>query len=159
MYAATTRPGWLRTAHLMANFRVAILMTIAFIALLISVVGTAAAVFDVSDRGMTIISVVITGLLSLLPTVIVYLKADAIETKVDTAADAAVTAAQQAARAERKIDAVHTDVLNGPMRENVKRAISEDRHNLRNREAGEKLRRQLEERAAPPAPEAEAEAT
>lgn len=109
----------------MTNFRVAVLATIAFLAALIALVGAVAAIFVSSDRGMTIVSVVITGLLSLLPTVIVYLKTDAIESKVDAAADTAITAARHAARAERKIDTVQEFVENGGLRRNVVGAIKE----------------------------------
>ncbi len=149
-----------RTHTLMNNFRVAVLATIAFLALLMVIVALVAAVYDVSDRGLGVIGIVLTALTSLVGSVIVYLKIDSVEVKADEAAVKAATAA-------RKSEEIHHDILNGPMRRNLKQAVLEieedpaiqerriervakgvqkDRHDLRNREAGPDARAQMEER-------------
>jgi hypothetical protein len=132
------------------TFRVAVLATIAFLAFLMVVVALVAAVYDVSDRAMAIIGVVLAALPTLVTSLIVYLKVDNVEVKADTAARRAQIAARRAEIVEGKVDTVQSFVENGGLRDNVKRAISEDRHALRNREANDKLRKQLEERAASP---------
>lgn len=59
-----------------------------------------------------------------------------------------VTALLLLLRTDQKISQLHDDVLNGPLRENVKKAISEDRHDKANRDAVEQGRRQIAERQA-----------
>lgn len=102
----------------MNNFRVAVLATIAFLALLMVVVALVAAVADISDRGMSVVTTVLAVLPTLVTSLLVYLKVEGIEAKTD---EAAVRAAQAAKKAEE----IHHDVLNGPMRRNVKAAIRE----------------------------------
>lgn len=47
---------------------------------------------------------------------------------------------------QKKVDDLHHDVLNGALRENVKQAITEKRHELTSRTAAKLARRQLDER-------------
>lgn len=148
MLSTATLPLYVRTRDTVNSFRVAVLATIAFLALLVAVVGVSAAIFDVSDRGMTVISVVITGLLSLLPTVIVYLKVDGLDAKADDAKTEAAAARVEARRAAQIGAETLHDLRNDAVKDKVKQAISEDRHMLRNRESRELLQSQLEDRAA-----------
>lgn len=128
------------------GFRVAVLVTIAFLALLMVSVALTASIYDVSDKGMTVIGIVLAALPTLITSLLVYLKIDNVEVKADHAARRATVAAKRAEVVESKVDAVHHDVLNGGLRDNVKRAISEDRHDLRQRETAERMREQLRER-------------
>ncbi len=94
-------------------------------------------------------------------------KADTAAVRADTAASASVVAAQKATAVEQKVDRVEYALMNGDMRENLKKAILEleddpdvqarridrvakgvqkDRHDLNNRLAGPDARAQMEER-------------
>lgn len=144
----------------MDSFRGAVLGTIAFVAFLLVVLAAIVVVFDASEKAMAVIGIVVTGLFGLIGNVIVYLKIDGVESKADTAA-------VKAEEAAKRTEAIHHDVLNGPMRENVKRAyqeleadpaiqarrienvakgVSKDRHDLKNREAVEQGYEQMAER-------------
>lgn len=97
-------------------------------------------------------------------------KIDDAAIKADEAAVKAAIAAERAAVVEKKVDAAHHDLLNGGLRENVKRAYAEieedpiimarrielaalgvqkDRHEKANREARKPIREQLEARGMP----------
>lgn len=106
--------------------RSAALITIGLLAGLLAFVALAALYAgDISERAGGIVSSVLGTFATVLAGLLLFLRVETVNTKVDDAASAATTAARKAAAVERKIDAVHTDVLNGPMRENVKQAIAE----------------------------------
>lgn len=150
--------------------RSAALVTIGLIAALM--VGVAiAAMFagDISERTGTIVTSVLGSLATVLAGLLLFLRVETVNSKVDDAAERASIAAQKAAAAEQKLDRVHHDVLNGPLRENVKKAIveaetdpeivehrieitakgvSKDRHDKANRDAARQAREQLEARRA-----------
>lgn len=113
--------------------RSAALITIGLIAILLAVVALAALFAgDISERTGGIVSsvlgsfaTVLAGLLLFLRVETVSSKVDSVDNKVDDAAEKADLAARKAASAESKVEQVHHDVLNGPMRATVKRAIAE----------------------------------
>lgn len=139
-------PSYARARDIVNGFRIAVLATIAFLALLMVAVAISAAIWDVSERAMTVISVAMTALTGLAGTVVVYLKVDSIEAKTDHAARRASVAADRAAIVEKKVEHVQEFVANGGLRDNVRRALTEERHMLQNRETAESLKQQLEER-------------
>lgn len=126
LVADTTRT---RIRTIVSQFRVAVLATIAFLALLMVVVACVVAIWDVSDRAMNIVSIVLTALPTMVTALIVYLKIDGVGEEVKSGnAEASAIAAMAARNAETaaiKTAAVHHDLLNGGLRENVKRAIQE----------------------------------
>lgn len=148
--------------------RSAVIVTIGLIAALM--VGVAvAALFagDISERAGGIVTSVLGSLATVLAGLLLFLRVETVNTKVDDAAEQAAIAARRAAVVEQKVERVHHDVLNGPMRENVKQAIheaeddpairakrienvargvSKDRHDKKNRETGEQGWAQLEAR-------------
>ena len=131
--------------------RSAVILTIGLIASLMVAVAIAAMFAgDISERSGGIVTSVLGSLATVLAGLLLFLRVETINSKVDDASEKAAVAAQKAADVEEKVEQVHHDVLNGPMRENVKKAISEDRHALRNRKAAERLRSQLVERGAIP---------
>lgn len=132
--------------------RSAALITIGLIAVLMAFVALSALFTgDISERAGAIVTTVLGSFATVLAGLLLFLRVETVNTKVDDAAEKAAIAAEKAARVETKVEAVHHDVLNGGLRENVKRAISEDRHDLRNREAAEQVREQLQrERGMPP---------
>ncbi len=146
-------PTWpecrLRTRTFMQNFRVAVLGTIAFLALLMVVVALAAAMFDVSDRGMSVITTVLAVLPTLVTSLLVYLKVETVESKVDTASVKADTAAVKADQAARTSADLHHDIKNDVFKDVVRRALAEERHMLQNRETAATIRAQLIERGVP----------
>ena len=151
MYAPmdNARPTpWEGLRTTMNNFRVAVLLTIAFLALLMVTVALAAVIFEVSDKGMAVVGIVLAALPTLITSLLVYLKIDDVSSKADAAARRSAAAAIRAASVEQKVQDVHHDLLNGGLRENVKRAISEDRHALKSREAAQQAREQMEARVA-----------
>lgn len=109
---------WPRLQTLVNSFRVAVLGTIAFLAFLMVLVALVAATADVSDRGMAVVTTVLAVLPTLVTSLLVYLKVEGIEAKTDQAA-------VKAAEAAKKAEEIHHDVLNGPMRANVRAAIAE----------------------------------
>lgn len=131
--------------------RTAALVTIGLLAVLLAVVALAALFAgDISERTGGIISSVLGTFATVLAGLLLFLRVETVNTKADDAATHAAIAAEKAAAVESKVEQVHHDVLNGGLRENVKRAISEDRHALRNRKAAERMREQLErERGMP----------
>jgi hypothetical protein len=78
-----------------------------------------------SERAGGIVSSVLGSFATVLAGLLLFLRVETINSKADEAASNAAVAAQKAALVETKIDRVHDDVLNGPMRQNVKRAIVE----------------------------------
>jgi hypothetical protein len=121
----TSESLWTRMRETVNNFRVAVLLTIGFLAFLMAAVAIAAVVFDVNDRGMAIIGVVLAALPTLVTSLIVYLKVDNVEVKADVAARRATVAARRAEVVEGKIDTVQEFVVNGGLRSNVVAAIHE----------------------------------
>lgn len=134
--------------------RSAALLTIALLAVLLAVVALAALFAgDISERAGGIVTSVLGSFATVLAGLLLFLRVETVNSKVDEAAELAAIAAQKAAEVENKVERVHSDVLNGPLRENVKQAISEDRHALRNRKAAERLRSQLTDRGVIKDPE------
>lgn len=119
------------------------------IALVVAMMGLVALVAmfsgDIPERAAGIVTTVLGSMATVLAGLLLFLRLDTVNSKVDDAAEKAAVAAEKAAVVERKVDRVHDDVLNGPMRENVKRAISEDRHAQRNRDTVLINKDQLEE--------------
>lgn len=106
--------------------RSAALTTIGLITILLAIVALAALFAgDISERTGGIISSVLGSFATVLAGLLLFLRVETVNTKVDDAASKAAVAAEKAASVERKVDQVHEDVLNGPMRANVKRAIKE----------------------------------
>lgn len=134
--------------------RSAALVTIGLLAVLLAAVALAALFAgDISDRAGQIVTTVLGSFATVLTGLLLFLRVETVNTKVDGAAEKAAVAAERAALVETKVELVHHDVLNGGLRENVKRAISEDRHAQRNRDtvvinkaALEDLKRRAEER-------------
>lgn len=115
--------------------RSAVIVTIGLIAALMVAVALAAMFAgDISERTGGIVTSVLGSLATVLAGLLLFLRVETVNNKVDDAAERAAIAAQKAAAVEHKVEQVHHDVLNGPMRENVKKAISEDRHAQRNRD-------------------------
>lgn len=131
--------------------RSATLITIALLAMLLAFVALAALFAgDISERAGGIVTSVLGSFATVLAGLLLFLRVETINTKVDDAASHASVAAQKAAVVEEKVDSVHHDMLNGGLRQNVKKAISEDRHEKANREARQPIREQLEARGMPP---------
>jgi hypothetical protein len=106
--------------------RSAALITIGLIAVLLATVALAALfVGDISERTGGIISSVLGSFATVLAGLLLFLRVETVNSKVDDAAERAAVAAQKAAAVERKVEQVHEDVLNGPLRANVKKAIAE----------------------------------
>lgn len=106
--------------------RSAALITIGLIAILLAVVALAALFAgDISERTGGIVSSVLGSFATVLAGLLLFLRVETVNSKVDDAAEKAAVAAEKASAVERKVDRVHDDVLNGPMRQNVKRAIAE----------------------------------
>jgi hypothetical protein len=130
--------------------RSAALITIALIAVLLAVVAMAA-VFagDISERAGGIVTTVLGTFATVLTGLLVVVRLETVNSKADVAAEKAEVAAEKAGAVADKVDQVHQDVLNGPMRQNVKEALREsedtlvetvakgvrqDRHSLASRE-------------------------
>jgi hypothetical protein len=148
--------------------RSAVIVTIGIIAALMVAMAIAAMFAgDITERQGAIVTSVLGSLATVLAGLLLFLRVETVNGKVDDAATAAVIAAEKAAAADRKIEQVHQDVLNGPLRENVKRAILEaedepalqeqriettargvqkDRHDLRQRQTVERGWEGLERR-------------
>jgi hypothetical protein len=137
-----------RTGHLdTMTTRSAVIVTIGIIASLMVAMAVAAMYAgDITERQGSIVTSVLGSLATVLAGLLLFLRVETVNGKVDDAADKAAIAAQKAAAADLKIERVHHDMLNGGLRENVKKAISEDRHDKANREAGPDARAQMEDR-------------
>lgn len=141
--------------------RSAVIVTIGIIAALMVAVALAALFAgDISERAGGIITSVLGSLATVLAGLLLFLRVETINSKTDEAASKAAVAAEKAIVVEEKVQQVHYDLLNGGLRENVKKAISEDRHAQRNRdtviinrEQLEALRRRAEGRDAEDAPD------
>jgi hypothetical protein len=106
--------------------RSAALITIGLVAVLLAIVALAALFAgEISERNGQIVSSVLGSFATVLAGLLLFLRVETVNSKVDDAAERAAVAAQKAAAVERKVEKVHEDVLNGPMRQNVKRAIAE----------------------------------
>lgn len=148
--------------------RSATLITIGLIVVLLAVVALAALFSgEISERAGGIVSSVLGSFATVLAGLLLFLRVETINSKADDAATNAAVAAEKAQVVERKIDQVRDDVLNGPMRATVKRAIAEaeadpaiaerrieitakgvqkDRHDKLSREAAAQARAQMEAR-------------
>ena len=113
--------------------RSAVIGTIALIVLVMGVIAVAAMFAgDIPERSGGIIATVLGGFATVLAGLLLFLRMDTVNAKVDEAAveakDAraeAQRAAVNAAVAARKTQEVHYDILNGGLRENVKKALVE----------------------------------
>lgn len=148
--------------------RSAVILTIGLLAALLAVVALAALFAgEISERAGAIVSTVLSSFATVLAGLLLFLRVETVNSKVEDVAEKAQVAAAKAAVVETKVEQVHHDLLNGGLRENVKRAIAEaeadpaiqekriettargvqaDRHDLKNRRQREKLRTQLTER-------------
>lgn len=116
---------WRGTPDTMTT-RSAALITIGLVAVLLAIVALAALFAgEISERNGTIVTSVLGSFATVLAGLLLFLRVETVNSKVDDAAERATIAAQKAAATERKLEAVHQDVLNGPLRENVKKAIAE----------------------------------
>jgi hypothetical protein len=130
--------------------RSAAIATIALIVVLSAVLALAGMLTgEINERAHDIATTVILGFGGITAGLLVYLRLETLSGKADEAAIKAALAAEKAAVVENKVERVHHDILNGGLRENVKKAISEDRHALKNREAAAYAREQLEARGMP----------
>lgn len=112
--------------------RSAALITIGLLAVLLAVVALAALFAgDISERTGAIVSSVLGSFATVLAGLLLFLRVETLSTKADDAAENAAQAAEKAARVETKVDAVHHDVLNGGLRQNVKKALREERDERR----------------------------
>lgn len=115
--------------------RSAALITIGLLAMLLAVVALAALFAgDISERAGAIVTTVLGTFATVLAGLLLFLRVETVSNKVDVVAERADTAAVKASVAAEKVEQAHHDMLNGGLRDNVKRAISEDRHAQRNRD-------------------------
>jgi len=138
-------------AHHLRSFdsvttRTAVLVTIGLLAVLLAVVALATLFAgDISERAGAIVTTVLGSFATVLAGLLLFLRVETVSMKVDEAASKAHRAAETAAVVETKVDRVHEDMLNGGLRENLKKAISEDRHAQRNRDMVTLNRAELDE--------------
>jgi len=126
--------------------RIAVLLTIGLLAVLLTCVALATLFAgDISERSGAIVSTVLGAFSSTLAVLLLFLRVETVNGKVDEAASKATLAADKASVVETKVDRVHEDMLNGGMRENIRKAISEDRHAQRNRDTVTLNRAELDE--------------
>lgn len=136
--------------------RIAVVGAIVLIVVLMtSIAAVAMLAGDIPERTGGIITTVLGTMATVLAGLLLFLRLDTVDSKVDDAASRAAIAAQKASIVENKVEAVHHDILNGGLRDNVRRAISEDRHAQRtsdtvtiDRNALDELRRRAENREA-----------
>jgi hypothetical protein len=122
MSSITVRQGYLDTM----TTRSAVIVTIGIIAaLMVSMAIAALFAGDITERQGAIVTSVLGSLATVLAGLLLFLRVETVNGKVDDAAVLAAVAAQNAAAADRKIAQVHHDVLNGPLRQNVRQAIEE----------------------------------
>lgn len=125
--------------------RSAVVATIALVVVLMGIVALAAMFAgDIPERAGTIITTVLGSFATVLAGLLLFLRLDTVNAKVDDVTEKASVAAEKAAVVETKVEQVHHDLLNGGLRENVKKAISEDRHAQRNRDTVQINREELE---------------
>lgn len=127
----STWPEYHRTMN-SNTFRVVIVAGV----VLISLLGVLAFGFvlagELTDRSIVVLTAILGFLGPTIASLLVLLRVDANSAQTD--------------RVQKKVEDVHHDILNGGLRDNVKKAISEDRHEKRNRDTIEQGLRQLEER-------------
>ena len=139
-------PLWHRWLPDNMTTRSAVIVTIGLIAVLLSVVALAALFAgDISERAGGIVSSVLGSFATVLAGLLLFLRVETLSTKADEAASKADIAATKAAVVENKVGQVQEFVENGGLRENVKKALSEDRHAQRNRDTVVIAKAQLEE--------------
>jgi hypothetical protein len=155
--------------------RSAALITIGLLAVLLAAIVIAVLFAgDISERAGGIVSsvlgtfaTVLAGLLLFLRVETINSKVDSVDSKADVASADAKVAARNAATAAQKAEEIQYDLHNGGLRSNIVRAIHEaegdpelltkrietiargvqkDRHDLRNRQAAEIGRAQMEAR-------------
>lgn len=141
--------------------RTAALVTIGLTMSLLATVAIAAIVSpEISERNLGIITAVLTTFGTVITGMLILLRLETVSGKADETAS--------------KVKEVHHDLLNGGLRENIKRAYEEieddpvilarrvelsamgvqkDRHDKANREARKPIREQLEARGMPKRPE------
>lgn len=96
-----------------------VILTIGLIAAAMVVVALASLFAgDISERAGGIVTSVLGSLATVLAGLLLFLRLDTVSNKVEAVA-------QKADAVEAKVERVHDDVLNGPLRANVKRAIAE----------------------------------
>lgn len=106
--------------------RTAALASIALIAVLLAAVALAAMFSgEISERSGGIVTTVLGTFATVLAGLLLFLRVETVNAKVDDAATHAETAARKAEVVERKVETVHHDLLNGGLRANVKQAIRE----------------------------------
>jgi len=106
--------------------RTAALVTIGLIAVLLACVALAAMFTgDISERVGGIVTTVLGSFATVMAGLLLFLRVETVNAKVDDAASNAEIAAKRAKEVESKVERVHEDILNGGLRENVIRAIRE----------------------------------
>lgn len=149
-YADTT---WRETTDTMTTRTLALVMIGLIVCLLSGVAVAALFSGEISERAGGIVTSVLGTFATVLAGLLLFLRVE--------------TVAEKQAKVENKVDNLHHDVLNGGLRDNVKRAIHEaeaepevqerrietiaqgvqkDRHDLKNRRAVERARSQIAER-------------
>src|SRR4051812_20731284 len=144
---------WRETTDTMTT-RTISLVIIGLIVCLLSGVAVAALFSgDISERSLSIVSIALAALGTVLTQLLLFIRVE--------------TVAEKQTNVETKVDNLHHDVLNGGLRDNVVKAIEQtegdpqireqridnaargvqrDRHDLKNRRAGERARAQIQER-------------
>lgn len=126
--------------------RSATLLTIGLLALLLAVVALAALFAgEISERAGGIVTTVLGSFATVLAGLLLFLRVETVNNKVDVAAEKAMVAVATAAAVDERVQQVHHDMLNGGLRDNVRQAISEDRHAQRNRETVQINKAELDE--------------
>lgn len=135
------------------TFRVVIVAGVVIVSILGVIAFAVVLSGELTDRSIVVLTAILGFLGPTIASLLVLLRVDATSAQTD--------------RVQRKVEDVHHDILNGGLRENVKRAISEiehdpvireqriedaalgvsrDRHDKLNREAGAQARAQIEAR-------------
>lgn len=123
---------------MMGGYRIAVVVAVVAMSLLgVVAFGAVAQGGEISDRSIVLLTAILGFLAPTIGSLLLLLR---VESKV--------------VEHKEQLDRVRYDLLNGAMRENLKRALSEDRHSLRNRETSERL---AARRAGPPRPGQERE--
>ena len=106
--------------------RTAALITIGLIAVLLASVALAAMMTgDISERVGGIVTSVLGSFATVMAGLLLFLRVETVNAKVDDAASNAEIAAKRAQVVESKVESVHHDLLNRGLRANVIQAIRE----------------------------------